>query len=89
MVPTVIVLVATLLLAACATPRMHTISELSSLGRSCGVAEGEILQDEEEPRVLILMRPGATPAERACVARWSRRNHLHLAWVEAVVQDTE
>ena len=77
------------MLAACATPRMHTLAELSSLGRRCGVAEGEIMQDEEGPRVLILMRPGATAEERACVARWSRRNHLHLAWVEAVVQDTE
>ncbi len=73
------------LLAACATARMHSAAELSALGRNCGIAEGELFQDEELPRVLVLMRPAASSGERRCVARWAKRNRLHLAWVEGVV----
>ncbi len=77
---------AALALAACATARMHSAAELSALGRNCGIAEGELFQDEELPRVLVLMRPAASSGERGCVARWAKRNRLHLAWVEGVVE---
>jgi hypothetical protein len=76
-------LVATL--SACVTPaRMYSDAELSSLTRKCGLADGDLLQEAEEPRLLFLFRPGATAAERVCVARWSKRHGLHMAYVEAV-----
>jgi hypothetical protein len=72
-------------LSACATPaRLYSDAELSALTRQCGLSEGDLLQEEEEPRLLFLFRPGATPKERVCVARWSRRHGLHMAYVEAV-----
>jgi hypothetical protein len=71
--------------SACVTPaRLYSDAELSALTRSCGLAQGELLQEEEEPRLLFLFRPGATPRERVCVARWSKRHGLHMAYVEAV-----
>jgi hypothetical protein len=73
-----------LLTAGCTTARMHSAAELSALGRTCGVSEGELVQDEELPRVLVLMRPGATAGQRACVGRWAKRNNLHVAWVEGI-----
>ncbi|MFL6856982.1 MAG: hypothetical protein ACJ8EB_03635 [Allosphingosinicella sp.] len=64
--------------------RLYSEAELSTVGRACRLAEGELLQEAEEPQLLFLFRPGATPQERVCVARWSRRHGLHMAYVEAV-----
>jgi hypothetical protein len=80
-----LVVVAAGTLSACATPaRLYSDTELSTVGRACGLAAGDLLQEAEEPRLLFLFRPGATPRERTCVARWSRRHGLHMAYVEAV-----
>jgi hypothetical protein len=65
---------------------MHTEAELSTVGRACGTAEGEVIQDAEEPRVLFLYAVGPSRAEIHCVAQWARRHHLHLAYIEAVEQ---
>lgn len=79
-----------LTLNGCATPaRLYSDAELSALTRKCGLAEGELLQEAEEPRLLFLFRPGATARERMCVARWSKRHGLHMAYVEAVQQKAE
>ena len=56
---------AALLLAGCATARFHSEEELATVGRDCGVALGELFQDESEKRLLFLMRPGATPQQRS------------------------
>jgi hypothetical protein len=79
-----IVLSLPLALSACVTARMHSEAELGAVTQACGLGAGELFQDESEPRLLFLFRPGAAPAERHCAARWARRNHLHLAYVEAV-----
>jgi hypothetical protein len=73
-----------LVLQACVTARMHTKAELNSVEQSCGLAVGELIQDESEKRLLILFRVGATAEERSCVSRWARRNHLHLSVIEGV-----
>jgi hypothetical protein len=71
-------------LYACATVRLHTDMELSAVGRSCGFAPGEVVQETEEPRLLFLYSV-APPRDRlACIARWSRRHALHLVYVQAV-----
>ena len=71
-------------LSGCVTARLHSEEELATVGRDCGVALGELFQDESEKRLLFLMRPGATPQERACVIRWAKKNHLKPVIVEAI-----
>ena len=58
---------ATLALSACATPRMHTQAELNTAGQACGLTYGELIQDEEAKKLLILFRQAPAPAERLCV----------------------
>ena len=71
-------------LSACATARMHSEAELADVTRVCGLSAGELIQDSEEPRILFLIRPSATPRERVCAIRWAKRNHLRLAYVEGI-----
>jgi len=72
-------------LSACATPaRMHTDAELSAVGRACGTAEGEVIQDAEEPKVLVFYAVAPPRAQIHCLAKWARRHHLHLAYIQAV-----
>ena len=71
-------------LSACATARMHSVAELNSVGRECGLALGELIQDEEEKRLLFLFRTAPTLEERVCVQRWARKNHLRAVFIEAV-----
>ena len=78
------VIASALSLTACATPRLYSEAELSSAGRMCGVSAGEVVQEAEEPRVVILFRIAPSPAQRSCMARWTRKRHLHLAVIEAV-----
>jgi hypothetical protein len=73
-----------LLLSACVTARMHTQAELNDVGSQCGLALGELFQDESEKRLLFLFRPDSTPQERACVARWAKKNGLKAVFVNAV-----
>lgn len=81
--PAFLVVGATLALSACATARMHSEAELDAVGRQCGLALGELVQDEEEKRLLFFFRVAPTPAERACVLRWARKNHLRPVIIEA------
>jgi hypothetical protein len=77
-------LLATALLSACATARMHSEAELADVTRLCGLSAGELIQDTEEPKILFLIHPSATPRQRVCAIRWAKRNHLHLAYVEGI-----
>ena len=69
---------------SCATPRMHTQAELNSAGQACGLTFGELIQDDEEKKLLILFRDKPTAAERSCVYQWARRNHLKLVVVDGI-----
>ena len=75
---------ALLSLSACATPRMHSKQELSAVEVNCGLSSGELVQEDELKKVLFLYRVGPTPAERACVHTWARKNHLHLVYIDAI-----
>ena len=72
-----------LFLAGCATARFHSEEELATVGRDCGLALGELFQDESEKRLLFLFRISPTPEQRACIVRWARKNHLKTVIVEA------
>ena len=74
----------TLALSACATPRMHTQDELNSASLACGLTYGELIQDEEAKKLLILFRQSPTPDQRRCVYRWARRNALRLVVVDSI-----
>lgn len=77
-----IVIVAALALSACATPaRMHDEAQLNQIALGCGLALGELIQDESEKRLLLTMRSDPSPSQRVCVARWARRNGLKAVFV--------
>ncbi len=71
-------------LSGCVTARLHSVDEINSVGRHCGVSAGELFQDESEKRLLFLMKPDATVEQRACVASWARKNRLKFVFVEAI-----
>jgi len=77
-----------LALTACVTPRMHTQDELNAVTRQCGLALGELIQDELEKKVLIALRTDATVQQRVCVARWARRNGLKPVFVSLQFPDS-
>ena len=62
---------------------MHTQAEINGVTQQCGLALGELFQDESEKRLLFMIRHGATVEERACVLRWARERHLRLVFVNA------
>ena len=73
-----------LALSGCVTARMHTETELNSVGERCGLALGELFQDESEKRLVFLFRPDSTREQRLCVTKWARRNGLRAVFVNAI-----
>jgi hypothetical protein len=72
----------TLALSACATPaRMHTDAQLNAIATGCGLALGELIQDESEKRLLLMIRQDPSPEQRLCVAKWAKRNGLKTVFV--------
>ena len=75
------VLLLTLALGGCLTPRLYTEQELGSLATSCGYALGEVIQDPEEKRLLLVLTAVPTSqAERQCIHRWARPRRLHVVY---------
>jgi hypothetical protein len=73
---------AILLLSACVTPaRMHDEAQLNRVALGCGLALGELIQDESEKKLLLTMRSDPTLQQRACVARWAKRNGLKAVFL--------
>ena len=76
-----------LALSACATTqpaRLHTTDELNAVALRCGLALGELFQDESEKRLLFLFKAGSTTQERSCVTRWARPLGLRTVFVNAI-----
>ena len=70
-------------LAGCTTPaRMHDEAQLNRVAMGCGLALGELIQDESEKRLLLMIRQSATAEQRGCVTRWAKRNGLKTVFVE-------
>jgi len=77
-----LVVIGTLSLLACATPaRMHTDAQLNEVAVGCGLALGELMQDESQKKLLLMIRQDASPGQRACVAHWAHRNGLKAVFV--------
>jgi len=75
-------LAASLALSACATPaRMHTEEQLNAIATGCGLALGELIQDDSEKRLLLMVHQNPSAAQRVCVAKWARKNGLKTVFV--------
>ena len=73
---------AVLALSACATPaRMHDEAALNQVALGCGLALGELIQDESEKKLLLLVHDNPNAGQRMCVAQWARRNGLKAVFV--------
>jgi hypothetical protein len=83
------VLIATLLSACAVQPRLHSASELASLADRCDVRETELAQHRGRPEIFYFLRPTATEPQLICVARWAKKNHLRLVYVEAIEEEAE
>jgi hypothetical protein len=71
-----------LTLSACATPaRMHDEAQLNRVALGCGLALGELIQDESEKRLLLLIHDSPDAGQRSCVTDWARRNGLKPVFV--------
>ena len=78
----IVVLVVILALSACATPaRMHDEAQLNTIALGCGLALGELIQDESEKKLLLMVRQDPSADQRLCVAKWAHRNGLKAVFV--------
>lgn len=77
------IVVAILALSACATPaRMHSEAQLNDVALGCGLALGELIQDDAEKKLLLLVRDNPSPEQRVCVTKWARKNGLRPVFVQ-------
>lgn len=67
---------ASLALSACVTAQFHDKETLNAVGQQCGLALGQVFQDESEKRLLFVMGPEISDVQKACIYRWARRNGL-------------
>ena len=69
-------------LSACATPaKMHSEAQLNDVALGCGLAMGELIQDDSEKKLLLMVRQESSLRQRSCVAHWARRNGLKAVFV--------
>lgn len=77
-----VVLTSFLALGGCATSaRMHTEAQLNDVAVGCGLAFGELIQDESQKKLLLTVHQLASPKQRICVTQWARRNGLKVVFV--------
>lgn len=70
------------MLCACATTaRMHSVTQLNDVAVRCGLALGELIQDESEKKLLLSIRQAPTTEQRACVTQYAKRNGLKPVFV--------
>jgi hypothetical protein len=60
---------------------MHNEAQLNTIATGCGLALGELIQDESEKRLLLLIHQDPSAEQRVCVAKWARRNGLKAVFV--------
>jgi hypothetical protein len=77
------------LLSACATTaaQMHGEAQLDRAALACGLARGDMIQDERKSSLLIVHRVSATLEQRKCVADWARPQGLRPVFVNLQFED--
>ena len=82
MTPRLAIVISALALSACVTPaRLHDEAQLNRVATGCGLALGDLIQDESEKKLLLMIRQDPSPEQRSCVARWAKRNGLKTVFV--------
>ncbi len=56
-----------LALSACVTPRMHSEAQLNQVATGCGLALGELMQDESEKKLLLMIRQMPAPSSASAL----------------------
>jgi hypothetical protein len=60
---------------------MHDQHALDGVALGCGLTYGNLLQDDEEKRLLFALRDDLSADQRSCVVQWARANHLKTVFV--------
>ena len=77
-----VVALGVLALSACATPaQMHSEEQLNQVALGCGLALGELIQDEAQKKLLLLVHNNPNTRQRVCVYQWARKNGLKAVFV--------
>ena len=63
---------------------MAVMGELNRAGLACGLTYGELIQDAEARKLLILFREAPSPERRHCVYQWARKRHLKLVVIDSI-----
>jgi hypothetical protein len=63
---------------------MHTQAELNSASLACGLTFGELVQDDEAKKLLIMMRANPSAEHRRCVYQWARKHHLRMVVIDSI-----
>ena len=77
-----------LALSACATAKLHDQQALNGVALGCGMTYGELIQDEQEKRLLIALKSNISAGQRACITQWARSNHLKPVFVHIETPDS-
>jgi hypothetical protein len=79
-----VALASALALSACATAQLHTEAQLNDVALNCGLSVGDVVQEQEERRLLFLYRVSPKASQRHCVYQWAHKNHLTLVVINAL-----
>ena len=60
---------------------MHDEAQLNAVALGCGLALGELMQDDSEKKLLLLVRQDPSANQRSCVSAWARKNGLNTVFV--------
>jgi hypothetical protein len=82
------IILGALALSGCATAKLHDQQALNTIALGCGMTYGELLQDEQEKRLLIALKNDISAGQRACITSWARKNHLKPVFVQIEMPDS-
>ena len=80
---------ASALIAGCATPRLYSPLELADVAIACDVPTTDLVQEPDLKKILFLYTVAPERRQLACVRGWARKHHLHVAFIEAVEYQTQ
>ena len=72
------------MLSGCVTARMHSPEELNVVANECGLALGQVAQDEEEKTTAVRDAEQADAAATRLRRQWARKNHLKAVFIEGM-----
>ncbi|WP_265529814.1 hypothetical protein [Sphingomicrobium marinum] len=79
-------------LTACAStqrPVFNTPAQLNSAATNCGLALGELVQEEDARELLFVIREAPGPQERLCIYKFADANNLKVVLIDDIAIETE